>query len=480
MPIRTLIALLMVTPLGWGAISSTMVWNVRSDGNNANGGGFNAAGSSPGTDYSLQAAAQVAFTDLIVGGTTTELTSVLNTITSAYPRNVINITGGAGCTVGEYEMVSQTGGIATMDRSVGTAASVCTGNLGGAKATVLYLIPAGANIPISGNTISIKSGTYSAAAILSVEVSTLTLRGYGSTIGDGGTCPLITTATDSLDLITHTAADGFVTWDNICFSNTASVRAIGMKKTVAQNTTGALLVRNSKFSGFSNAINSDNFGARFQWNAMYLINVGVTGSTSTGLEFTGTGATHLWAKYLYVGDGAGNAIVYSNSFYCDNCIFYNHVAYTLNMSSGTSSTGITSLNNCIFHTVTGTHLKLSTTTGPLFISNSVFWGATDYAIDGSVPQAVNDISILASRNNAYGNNGLDFVGWSFSSGDVSLVGSVDLFVNSAAGNFSLTASGIEKLGSQGFPGTMVIGGTGYMDLGAIPAGGSATTIGIPQ
>jgi Right handed beta helix region len=118
------------------ALPATLVWEVRSGGNDANGGSFDPSVASPGTDFSVQDSPQVVHTDLVIGATTTQLTSALNPYTSAHVGNTENITGGTGFTTGVYSIRSVSGGVATMDRSVGTAASTGgTGNLGGGLAT---------------------------------------------------------------------------------------------------------------------------------------------------------------------------------------------------------------------------------------------------------------------------------------------------------------------------------------------------------
>src|SRR4029077_71126 len=119
------------------SLSSTVQWDVRTTGSDSNGGGFDWAVSSPGTDYSQQDSAQVAYTDLVIGSTTTQLTSAAHPFTSAHVGNIINVTGGTGFTAGRYCVNSVSGSTATMDRSVGTASSTGgTGNLGGGLVTI--------------------------------------------------------------------------------------------------------------------------------------------------------------------------------------------------------------------------------------------------------------------------------------------------------------------------------------------------------
>jgi hypothetical protein len=52
------------------AFLSPAVWEVRSTGAAANGGAFDATSGTPGTDFSQQDAAQIAYTDMVIDGTT--------------------------------------------------------------------------------------------------------------------------------------------------------------------------------------------------------------------------------------------------------------------------------------------------------------------------------------------------------------------------------------------------------------------------
>ena len=72
------------------ALAATTQWDVRTTGDDTNGGAFNTASS--GTDYSQQDAAQITYTDLVIGGTNTQLTSAANPFTAAHVGNLVNVT----------------------------------------------------------------------------------------------------------------------------------------------------------------------------------------------------------------------------------------------------------------------------------------------------------------------------------------------------------------------------------------------------
>src|ERR1700685_3039345 len=103
-----LISLALLTLPCFAAFNAGVQIDVRTTGSDVNGGGFDPTVAIPGTDYSQQNMPQVAFTDLTVGATTTQLTSAANpfatcTTGTGYCGNTINITGGSGCTLGVYE-----------------------------------------------------------------------------------------------------------------------------------------------------------------------------------------------------------------------------------------------------------------------------------------------------------------------------------------------------------------------------------------
>ena len=186
------------------AFALTTNWDIRTTGSDSNGGGWDTASS--GTDYSQQNSAQVAFTDLVIGATNTEITSALNPFTSAYVGNIINVTGGIGFTVQRVQVVSVLAGVATCDKAVGTASSTGgTGNLGGSLAnfaTAVNIMPnSSAN---TGNTVWIQSGTYTytSTQTLTPGGGSAQIFGYQNTHGDFAARPLITTATNSTTLIT--------------------------------------------------------------------------------------------------------------------------------------------------------------------------------------------------------------------------------------------------------------------------------------
>ncbi len=403
-----------------------------------------------GIDYSQQDAAQIAFTDIVVGATTTQGTSVLNPFTTSMEGNAVNVLSGAGCTVQRAVIISVSGITATFDKSLGTAASACTGNLGGSFLTVGAAATFAA---VSGNNVFVKSGTYTLTATATFAVVQL-LQGYGTNHHDGGTKPLITTATNSTNLITFNST---LTVQNVSLSNTAGTR-------------GALLFCGANFA----VVNVDNSildGGTF----------GVLGDNSTasaaGLIMRGsevknstTGGIKIWFQIIidssYIHDNTGSGVAKTSAqnltYVVTNSIF----AVNTNGIDPANGDGVFTVKNNAF--VSNTAAGISN--GILgFYENNVFWGNGTWGIAGP-PSGI-------WQSNAFGSN---------TSGDVSLPAqnrynpttnriklTASPFVSST--NFALnnTAGGGALLKQAGYPGTFLGGtSTGYMDIGAVQTSGA--------
>ena len=84
------------------AIGAACVWEVRTTGNDTNGGGY--AGG--GTDWSQQDSAQYSVTDGVTAGTTT-ITSATANFGTDVVGNVMYVQGGTGSvTAGWYQIIS--------------------------------------------------------------------------------------------------------------------------------------------------------------------------------------------------------------------------------------------------------------------------------------------------------------------------------------------------------------------------------------
>ena len=139
------------------SLSALTVWEVRTNGADVNGGGYRSDAGN--TDYSQQAAPQVAVTDAVTDGTTT-ISSTNATFESVMIGNLIYIAGGTGSITGAwYEVITRVSPtIITVDRSTGlTTGTGATLNLGGALGSPGILSDL---MSVSGMDAHVKSGTY--------------------------------------------------------------------------------------------------------------------------------------------------------------------------------------------------------------------------------------------------------------------------------------------------------------------------------
>jgi hypothetical protein len=154
------------------ALASTTVWEVRTTGAATNGGGY----SSGGTDYSQRDTPIVSVSDAETAGDTS-LSSGSLPFTAAMVGNIVYLTGG-GLTPVRRQIVSYAlPSLVILDASVPSATGV-TCNVGGAVNSLETI----ATTIVAGNTVWIKTGTYTASADKTttngVSNSTIAIRGY--------------------------------------------------------------------------------------------------------------------------------------------------------------------------------------------------------------------------------------------------------------------------------------------------------------
>lgn len=145
------------------AINAAAVWRIRTDGSDENGAGYDATISGAGTDYSDQAASQLALTDLATSGAgVTTLTSVTGGFTSAMIGNAIRIRSGTNFQTGYYYITARTDtNTVTLDRtpSSGAAGSGGSGKVGGAALTLRKIFNsanAAGEKCVAGNTVYVR------------------------------------------------------------------------------------------------------------------------------------------------------------------------------------------------------------------------------------------------------------------------------------------------------------------------------------
>ncbi len=455
------------------AFTATAQWDVRTTGSNSNGGGFDPT--STGTNFAMQDSPQVTYTDLVVDAVTnTNCTSAGNPFTSVDVGNVINVTSGTGFSVQRVQVISVAAGVATCDKSLGTLSSTGGhGVLGGGLATI-----ATANtLAVIGNTLNIKAGTYTLTASVAVGQITVNWIGYANTWADGGTKPLITTATNATVLInTGSSNGGLQTFHNLSLSNSAATRASGIWQLSAHGTTQAWVFTDCIFDGFTTAVDSSNL-VPFDVAFVTMLDCEVKNCTVYGLatsNASGTNATFIRVEgcnfhdnsgHIDTGPNAAGGAVLRNRFWNGTT----GSPEPLQFQAG----HVIFDQNTMFNNV-GSGVSFSSTGTWIFFSNNISYGNAAYGVITVSSTLTIQQAVAAGRNNAYGGNGIaNYNGLAACAGDIIL--SADPFTNSAIGDFSLnTVAG----------GGALLRGAAYndpnLDIGAIqspssspPSSGSA-------
>jgi hypothetical protein len=443
------------------AFASTTQWDVRTTGSDSNGGGFDT--SSSGTDYSLQDSPQITYTDMVIDGTTnTKFTSAGNPVTSAHVGNVINVTSGTGFTVQRVQIVSQAAGVATCDKSLGTLSSTGgNGKLGGSLLVPITAI----NLMVTSNTTHIKSGTYTKttnSTFSGTPNGPLYIVGYGTTHNDGGTKPLLTTATNNIDNFrVGIGNNGLVRFVNISFSSTAGTPGFGL----AANGQCQLIVISCIFAGHKNAINGDNFGNITNFaQGIVLIGSEIKNCTSHGIFQNGT--TAIFDSWIHGCTGDGCVTV---SLICVRSIISSNSVGLIGYSAGNP---VNAGNAWLSESCLVSNSSDGIQSANAYLSNCIVYGNGGWGVNGSGGAA----SGHANFFNAFGSN-TSGAYQNFMTGLSEVTLTANPFTNSGTGDFSLnsTAGGGPLLKQLGFPGAFPGGvSTGYLDIGAIQSQGAVT------
>lgn len=424
------------------AIPATQVWEVRPTNGTTNaGGGFDPSVASPGTDYSQQDAVQVAYTDLVIGGTTTQLTSAGTPFTSAHVGNTIAITGGTGFTTGFYSIRSVAAAVATMDRSVGTGGSTGgTGNLGGARSGFTVGTTTLQASLVAGNKVWVKNEAWNEAVALSVAGSAnlpIVIEGY------------------------DTARDDRPTGTGRPLNNRASAAGDGIAITGADTWCKYLRVTAAGDAGFSLATTS----LRFVHCASY-------SNTNEGFEYTAGNYHWFYACESYSNGGPGVGSSTAGIFY--GCYIHDNTGGGLissggqlqatfsiiesNASHGISQPGTLSMlfNNTIYGNTGATTDGLNMDATRIGAYNNIF---ANNGRDGA--RANNGGGVVVDCNDFNGNSGAARTNFPTGVNDSTLA---PTFTNASGGDFSI-GTNLKALGYPGvFPGAL---STGYLDIGAV-------------
>ena len=475
--------------LGFCALpDNTTTWELRTGGSNSNGGCFVTGAS--GTDFTQQNSAQFSGTDLVLA-TGTTVSSASHTFVATDVGNCIQITAGTGFTPGFYNIVSVAAGVATLGATAGTSGS--TGGTWAEGGAITSPITAAANIT-HGNTIWVKAdGTYTVTASIVFSVDNngfnpLRVMGYTTSRGDMGRASW-TTATNSIDLIQPgtggTSRD--YSFYNLNLSSTAGTPGDGYHTTLRQ--TINLLFNNCSFSGFKIALEG-NANVTESFYTLTLANVEITSSTGLGIDTTD--AVYCIGCYIH-NNGGGGALLRVSSGGAWQSLFISSII-ALNTGAGIQQSdnqggqngrGLGIFSSTLYKN-TGDGLTIGSTSGavPFQAFNTVFYGNGGFGINNTGGATSSAPSSYTSFSNAFGSNtsGATTGLIAPSTGTVTLT--ADPFTSGT--NFALnsTAGGGALLKGQGFPGTLINGGTGAIDIGPLQStgggGSSGFSFGVTQ
>lgn len=476
---RNLIALLLLCslPAFSAAFGAGTAWDIRTAANSGadtNGGGFDSGQGSCGTDESGGAGTAITIT---LTATTTGTGSPAFTSTTHGPCNFVHIASGTGCTVGWYEILSQSSGTATFNTAMGSNTNVCVGVVGGSLLTMAQAV----TNAVASNSIYMQTGTYTVTTFLITAVqlkfigyltshddlNTLTSANAGTPQAWGtykGNLPVISTTTNSFEIFAvHGGGPTPFIFQNINFTNTSGTIGGAIN---AYDTYASVVVANCVFNGFTTAINTTNSALAH----LSVINSEFSAYTASGVSSSSTFGMAVHGCYFHGGTSstgygvAGPAAV-------SNSVFYNNAGYGVQGNISASELVV----NSVFYSNTAGGFYSSGSSGWL-AANNVFWNngiAVKITAGGTVLNGVEIGNAFGSNTTNRGGTGTFFEA---QLGDITL--SVDPFVSASTGNFALntSATGGALLAAAGFPGVGPFG-TGTMAVGALQTSGAAATSG---
>lgn len=410
-------------------------------------------------DYSQQAAAQFAYTDLASVGAGLLVSSALLPFGKQQVGNALVITGGTNFTTGRYVIASVAAGVATVV-GVGNittgAGSAGTGGQGGALAslgqTAAHVVASNQVFQQTGSYTITSASTNIAGGCWSTNLISLLIEGYSSVRGDlapvgaAGVRPINTASgIATFTMLTNALAAGVL----------RHLRFDGAGLTSSRGVASSLQVVNVHGQNFTNSAFASNAttGSSYFWCS-------ATGCSAQP-AFTGAGTYHACVAYSNTVTGFNTASAFATSLHV-NCLSYNNsgaasdgftdigqVASKLNCTAygngrdGFRQSGqMESLTNCVAENNTGAGFTLS-----------------------SIGQALVN---CAGYNNTGGNTVTTSATHQLVTGFID--GTAELFTNPGAGDFSLntTSGGGALLRAAGYPGVFPVGlTTGSLDVGAV-------------
>lgn len=421
-------------------------------------------------DYSNQNAAQIAYTDMVIGVTTTTYTSVANPVSKNLVGNYINVVSGTGFTVQRVEIVSTATITATCDKSLGTTGSTGgNGNLGGALAS-----PGMAGgVKIASNKIFMLTGTYTVSvntinvsngkvddSLGGTAASPTVWEGFGTIPKDLGAKPTIKCDAVLTGITLFNVSGNHVNAINFIVDGNSQATLTGLSTSQslflaylvdAKNCTtrgivggGGVIVRCTATTCSGTAAIDVSAGMAVFCEAY--------ANTITGFLVAAGGGAHCCVASANSGGSSfGFAVTGNGGEFLNGCVAYNNGSHGFNVA-----TTVATLSNCLAEANAGYGYS-GTATGEALLLNCGAYNNTSGAINPAI------------------------ISWPAINFVTNSTGS--FFTNPGSGDFSLnnTANQGALARATGFPGVMPRGtSTGYVDIGAIQhqdSGGGTNPIG---
>lgn len=428
-------------------------------------------------DYSQQAAAQFAYTDLASAGAGLTVSSAAKPFAKQQVGNSIVITAGTNFTAGRYIIASVAAAVATVVGAGNITTGAGASGIGGQGGALLS--PALAcGTKVANNQVFIKTGTYNittastnvaggciADTSASTAVGNHLYEGYGSVRGDLGTAPI---------LLAGNAISTFTILSLATGGGAQFIRNITLDAASLTSGRGVSCARNYFFQKVT-VKNCTNDGFNISAPTALFLQCVATGCGGTsGTHYGFNSATAFFDGCEAYSNTVGG-FNFTSASIANLCLSYGNSGAS---SDGFNFGGVNRLTNCVAYG-NGRDGFRKTNANASYLINCIGESNTGkgFGFTGSIT------TTMLLNCGAFGNGtDVDTVAFPFTTGFVTGVSS--FFTNAAAGNFSLnsTAGAGAAARAAGFPGVYPSGTTtGFIDIGgaqhADPAGASSRVIG---
>lgn len=344
-------------------------------------------------DYSQTDSSRYTSTTM-TGATTAATDASGNPFTAQMVGNFICMASGTGVTVGWYEILSISGGTATLSSSAGTTYSAVHAKIGGAVSL------GGATAGITDNnffTLAIATANVAAGRYFIKGNATYTLSAAVTTSAGTPTFPIITEgyATTRGDRPTGSTRPILATGANI-FSTGTDARLISLQFTGTGTSTiapgGRSTVINCKVTNSSSTAARNAFGG----NAVAVI--GCEAISYRGIGILGANNPLIYGCYIHDCD---QGISVSTQSEVINCIISGCVTNSI-IETGAISTTVTIANNTIYgaENKLGVGITLVQGNGTPVIYNNVLYGlATASSFSATTTQQLTDYNDYFNNTN---------------------------------------------------------------------------------